>query len=347
MKNEVSVNLKPFESLIYVNESTWQTSDKPKEGFVPTVVPKFIYEVGSPLPYQIDLKDAIWGQVGEDKAAFRPVNELEFIPLAVWDFGSVCMYPIKDPMTGQKVERKRGTVSVIAYIPNVKHIVSFLLPTWTAANFLAEYRKSGRLTPAGTPIKSPLFLRFKAEKYQTESASKIKVWALKFKVAIMPPPEGLIEFAAENTFYSREHLIEVLSNPVNSPKENHMLAVIIRSLPTRIGEAAAAEIFSEAEGRRGLFSHTEDAEYSVIDSNNTIQLQEPPAPEVPAEKVAAYYKVFDTVFEYLTIEERQHFSIKYNVSREEFKEKGLQLKAVAQEVASGLRSKDNDDDIPF
>jgi len=138
-QTEVLANLptvRSFERIVFLNEDTGEISEKPMEGYVPFAVPKYIYTMGKPLQFQIDLKDAIFGQVGEDKATFKSVNELIFTPLGVFDFGQVCMYPLPNPETGKRICKQRNMVSVIAHIPDLPHIVSFLLPTWTASNFL-------------------------------------------------------------------------------------------------------------------------------------------------------------------------------------------------------------------
>lgn len=320
---ENPVNLRSFERIVFVNPDTGEASETPKEGFEKKIVPKYIYQDGLPLQYQIDLKDAIFGQVGEDKATFKPVNELIFTPLAVYEFGNVCMYPRKDPVTGQRTCKRRNMVSVIGYIPNFPHIVSFLLPTWTASNFLKEYKKSGRVTPAGIPVTSPLQLQFKAIKYQETSASGIKVWALKFDVQIMPPKyfKELAEFSQNRNFYALEHFVEVIANN-DIDLENP--PIWLRKVRKMLGNFE--ELLEAAYDRRLQYSdNSEYANYQMLE-------------EVPREKVDAYKALLRELFEDLTSEERMYFaSVGYDVSKQEFKEKGFALKAIQKAIADGTR----------
>ncbi|MCS7028121.1 MAG: hypothetical protein NZ519_05090 [Bacteroidia bacterium] len=260
-------NLRCFERLVFINEETGEIADAPKDGYLPVAVPKYIYTIGEPLQCQIDLKDCLFGQIGEDKANFKPVSDLTFTPIAVFEFGNVCMYPQKAPATGQRVCKQRNLVSVVAHIPNVAHIVSFLLPTWTASNFLKEYKKTGRVTPAGIPVTSPLQLQFKAVKYQETTKSNIKVWALKFNVQIMPPKyfRELAEFAQSTVFYCKEHIIEVLSNPVNNIDVNSP-PFWLRKLKTVLGGTEFDDIIAAAEER----SQQRHNNIIVIDEENNL-----------------------------------------------------------------------------
>lgn len=341
--------VRSFERLVFINEDTGEASDKPKEGYMPMLVPKYIYQDGLPLQYQIDLKDAIFGQVGEDKANFKPVNELVFTPLAVFEFGNVCMYPQKDPATGQRSCKQRNMVSVVAYIPNLPHIVSFLLPTWTASNFLREYKKSGRVTPAGIPVTSPLQLQFKAVKYQETSASGTKVWAVKFDVQIMPPKyfKELAEFAQGHVFYAAEHIVEVMSNAVNGISANNPTAWL-RKLKTAMPENIFAELIAIANDRRyqnsGEVESEEYQDFEVVPS-----AVEPPRAEVPAERVANFYRNYEECMPYMSIEERQELSIKYSISHNDFVVKGKKLLAIMEEIKSGVRTVESDptNDLPW
>lgn len=333
-------SVRSFERLIFVNEETGEAADHPKDGFVPMVVPKYIYQKGLPLQYQIDLKDAIFGQVGEDKANFKPINELVFTPLAVYEFGSVCMYPQKDPVTGQRSCKNRNMVSVIAYIPANPHIVSFLLPTWTASNFLREYKKSGRVSSAGIPVTSTLQLQFKAVKYQETSASGIKVWALKFDVIIMPPKyfKELAEFSEGQHFFALEHFVEVLANnriDFNNPP------LWLRKAKNILGENFEDLLALSAERRYQQTGELEAEDYNDYEIvNHGVAAIEQKAPEVPAEKVAAYLNLLESIFEQLTEKEQRYFSdVQYSIGREEFKEKGFALKKIADELEKGIRKK--------
>ena len=337
---EVLVNLptvRSFERIVFINEDTGEISEKPMKGYVPLAVPKYIYTIGEPLQFQLDFKDAIFGQVGEDKATFKSVNELVFTPLAVFDFGQVCMYPLPDPVTGQRTCKQRNMVSVIAYLPELPHIVSFLLPTWTASNFLREYRKTGRMSPAGIPITSPLQLQFKATKYQELTKSGTKVWAAKFDVKIMPPKyfKELAEFAQSAIFYCAEHIAEVMAHPVNGISIDSP-PLWLRKLITLIGPDLTNDLASLAQEKTARYGelvtteYTEHQETAVVNAPTT-------KPEVPEKSITAYFEVYEKAKAYMTEEERMSLAIKRNISVADFKEKGLRLKAIISEVNSGNR----------
>lgn len=342
--------VRSFEEVIFINDKTGEISESAKEGYEPMVVPRFIYEVGHPQQYQVDLSKLIFGEVGTDKGGFEPLKSFTFIPIAVYNLGRVKMYPKRDEAT-----IPRNVVSIVAYLPNTPRLISFMLPTWSATNFLQEYEKTGRLYANRIPLVSKLQLQFTAVPYEETSKSGMKVWALRFNVAILPPKDekmlALNEYVAslgKSAFFCLEHFIESLSQPDNS--ENNKKALWIREMREFLGADGFAKLQYLAEERAAKYGVEidSDASYQETEYQEATVISAPPA-EVPEKSVEAYFKAYEKVMLYMTDAEKRDLSIKYNVSREEFKVKGNQLQAIVNDVNGGKRTITGDatDEIPF
>lgn len=347
--------VRSFEEVIFMNDKTGEISESPKEGYEPMVVPRFIYEVGHPQQYQVDLSKGKFGEVGTEKAKFAPLESLTFIPIAVYNLGKVLMYPKKDEQTSP-----RNVVSIVAYTPNSPRLISFMLPTWSASNFLQEYEKTGRLYANRIPLVSKLQLQFTAVPYDEKSKSNgITVTALKFNVVILPPKDekmlALNEYVSslgKSAFFCLEHFLEVLSQPQNA--ENNRKMSWLREMKEFLGVDGFQKMQYLAEERASKYgleieSEYQEVEYSASEYQEATVVTEPAPREVPETNIANYNLAYDRCEPYMTAEEKKYLIIAHNVSLVEFQEKGNKLKAIKAQIESGQRTITSEatDEIPF
>jgi hypothetical protein len=343
-ENSVSLSIpevRSYESVIYVDYTTGEAYPEPKEGTMPVKIPLYNYATGDPIEYQIDLFNANFGRVNDDKETFASVNDLSFTPLSVTELGMVCMYPQKNA-EGVIEYNKRNTISIVALLKGSNEIVSFLLPTWSASNFMKEYDKKGRKfslkmgsAVIDVPVESKLQLVFSCKKKQVENRNKTKVWTVVFEVTAAMPDMKLVEFAKDMLFYSKEHIVEVLSQPANNITQKNAPAWL-RALERKLPADTIQEFWDLASDKR-LQRTGESIEdtYEVASDYEVAQVLSTPlaapyvAPEVPSERVAAYLEMYYALCPAMSDEQQDYFLISYNVSLQDFKTKGTELKAFA------------------